>query len=40
MGRGSIKIHSAKVGEGDEGGTIISEACRLVEGKVVGGDVS
>ena len=40
MGRGSTEIHSAEVEEGDEGGTGIFEACRLVEGKVVGGDAS
>ena len=32
MGRGSVEIHSVEVGEGNEGGTGLSEACRLVEG--------
>ena len=40
MGRGLAEIHSAEVGEGNEGGTGISEGCRLVKGKVVGGDAS
>ena len=34
MGRGSAEIHSAEVGEGNEGGTRLSEACRPVEGKL------
>ncbi|RVX07312.1 hypothetical protein CK203_022582 [Vitis vinifera] len=38
--KGSVEIHSEEVGEGNEGGTGLSEACRLVEGEVVGGDAS
>ena len=40
VGRGSVKIHSEEVREGNEGGTGLFEACRLVKGKVVGGDAS
>ncbi|KAL6346946.1 hypothetical protein AAG906_006006 [Vitis piasezkii] len=34
----SVEIHSEEVGEGNEGGTRIFKACRLVEGEAVGGD--
>ena len=40
VGRGSVEIHSEEVGEGNEGDTGLFEACRLVEGKVVGEDAS
>ncbi|RVW36396.1 putative ribonuclease H protein [Vitis vinifera] len=40
MRRCSAEIHFAEVGEGNEGGEGIAEACRLVEGKIVGGDAS
>ena len=40
VGRGLVEIHSEEVREGNEGGKGLFEACRLVKGKVVGGDES